>query len=57
MKGTSHRSGLGQRPSAQYRIKQAEGLCQSLEGRDPDAADQGETNVSAAAKTEDKFMF
>lgn len=57
MKGTSHRSGLGQRPSAQYRIKQAEGLCQSLEGRDPDAADQGETNVSAEAKTEDKFMF
>ena len=57
MNGTGCRSGLGQSPSAQYRIKQAEDLCQSLEGRDPDAADPGETNVSAAAKTEDKFMF
>lgn len=38
-------------------IKQAEGHGQSAGGRDPEAAEQGEIKMSAAAKTEDKFMF
>lgn len=48
---------LGLKVSPLTRIKQAEGHGQSARGRDPEAAEQGEIKMSAAAKTEDKFMF
>lgn len=40
----------------QYHTNQAVGHCH-LGERDPEVVEQGEIKMSAAAKTEDKFMF